>query len=189
MPTKDTPQKKREPVASPRLDRLRARIAEEQERLDAIEASISPEDREEMELRRRLREREEEREEREQEARETALARRLEEAKEAFPGEQLVSLAIDGYPDTFLLKHNRSAFVRWNDEIAKSVHNKRLKRPDIMRRWAVGLVIDWNGQDLSDPMSSGAELDAYLKEHSGIVTAITNAGGELAGVVGKARKS
>jgi len=177
------------PAKGSRLDRLRAELEQAKTAAKAASSVLSDEDRDEIELRQKIADANAEREQVELEQRELDLDRRFDAAKEAFPDQPLKKLLIESYPDTFILKHNRAAYARWEDETAKSVSNKRLKRPDIFRRWAVAMVIDWNGKDLSDPLKSGAELDTYLTQNPGIVTAITNAGGELAGVVGKARKS
>lgn len=179
-----------------RLEALKARIEAEQAAAAAAKSALSPEDIEELELRKRLQAAEEERERAEQDKRDLDLARREEAARETNgPDAKITSIAIKNYPDSFVIMHDQAAYKAWRELINKSLTNKKIDKPAAARDYAVAVVIDWNGKtdfmadDADGKNTVGHNLYEYLKKNDGIVDAITNAAAELAGVFREDRKS
>lgn len=173
-----------------KLDQLREKLAREQAARDAASSALSEDDRAELELRRSIKTASEERAKAERDALEIDLDRREDAAREANPGAQIVSLIIDGYPDSFVLMHAASAFRRWETEIAKAATNKKIDKAQVSLNYAVDAVIDWNGcVDFSAQATTNAlRLREYLGANPGIVTAIVSAAAELAGIFSEVRK-
>lgn len=172
-----------------KLEGLRAKLAQAESARAMAESAITAEEREEIEIRRSIALAEEQREKAEIEKRELDLERRYEAACEEEPSAKITSLLVDDYPDSFVIRHSSAAYAKWETEITAAANNKKLDKARISRSYAVASVIDWNGLDLSDPMSPGGDLVEYLKRNPGIVTSIVNAAAKLAGAFSEARKS
>lgn len=177
---------------SSRFERLQAKLVQSEAARVAAEGALTVEDRKEIELRRAIATAEERRAQAEIEKRDLDLERRLERAIEnSAPTAKLTSLPIDHHPDTFILRHSSSAYARWETEVGASMHNKKMDKAKVSRDYAVAVVIDWNGHDLSDSIRAekGGELVEFLKNNPAIVTKIVNEAATLAGAFSEARKS
>lgn len=174
-----------------RLDALRARLGKAEMARDAAKAALTEDDNKEIELRRQLDAADEERREHELAKREIDVDRREEAAKEHHgPKAKITSLVVEEYPDSFVLMHEAKAFAAWEAKSVAALTNKRLKKAEIGRTYAMASVIDWNGQtDFTLSSPTGGELNNYLKQNPGIVTSIVNAVAKLAGAFQEARKS
>jgi hypothetical protein len=175
-----------------RMVQLRAKLEQAKVARDAAVSAISDEERAEIEMRRQLAEVDDERDQAELEKRELDLDQRYEAACEAYPDDKITSVLIEEYPDSFVIRHSPRAFAQWEAQITQVTRGrkKKLDKPKISRDYTVASVIDWNGEDLSDPLTSrGGALVAYLTKNPGIVTSILNAAAGLAGAHSEARKS
>lgn len=166
------------------------KLAKAKLRLEKAKGTLSESDRKEIEQREQLAKIEAEIAEENRKARELKLDRQLDDAKTAL-GENagLVALAIEGMPDTFIVRRNSKAHARWVDEMAKAVANKG-DRAKVNRDYAVAVVYAWNddiGND-DDPEFT-LRLAKYLTENPGIVTPLNNTAADLAGVFATERKS
>lgn len=168
---------------------LRQRYEREQAALAAVEAAWTPEDQAETEFRAKIGEVEAKRKAAEARKRDLDLNRRYDVAKAAHPKWHIAKAVIAEYGDTFLVRHDSAAFSAWQAGITKSFTDKSVDRTQNERDYVMACIIDWNGMDLSTPMSPGGELIRYLKEHPGIVSTLAGVAGDLAGVSLDARKS
>jgi hypothetical protein len=178
--------------APDRMAQLRARLEQAKVARDAAVSAISDEERAEIEMRRQLSEVDDERDQAEIEKRELELDQRYEAACAAYPDDKITSVLIEEYPDSFVVKHSPRAYAQWEAQITKVTRGRKKKvdKAKISRDYAISSVIDWNGEDLSDPLTSrGGALVTYLTKNSGIVTSIVNAAAGLAGAHSEARKS
>lgn len=176
-----------------RLEQLRARLQQAEAALDASRSAVTDEEREERELRERLARIEEEQRNEERARRALDLDRRYEEAQHAYPQAKLAKLMVKNYPDTFIVKHDAKAFVRWQQEARARVTPHGKKAPPAEEstvNYAMAAVIDWNGiTDWSPTNSNGQELRTYLKANPGVATTVENAAYELAGSAAEESKS
>lgn len=181
------------PSAAPKstgLDALRAQLRQAEHDRDEAEAALTDEDREEIEVRRRIAEVEQERAKADLQKRELELERRLQKVREEHPKWMIDGLLIEQYPDSFVLRANHRAYDEWSTQIAKAAHSKKIDRAAESRKFAAACVVDWNGHDVSETISHRAgELITFLKNNAGIVDAIVTAGARLTGAFNRARKS
>jgi hypothetical protein len=178
---------------SPRLASLRARVNQAEAALDASRSAVSDEEREERELRERLARLEDEQRNEDRARRALDLDRRFEEAQAAYPQARLAKLMVKNYPDTFIVKHDGKAFLRWQQEARARVTPHGKKGPPAEEstvNYAMAAVIDWNGiTDWSPTNTNGHDLRQYLKANPGVATAVENAAYELAGSAADDSKS
>lgn len=181
------------PAARPKptgLESLRAQLTQSVRERDAAKAALSDQDREEIELRRRISEVEQERAKADLERRELDLERRLQKLRAEHPEWMIDGLIIEQYEHSFILRANHRAYDEWSTQIAKAAHSKKIDRAAESRKFAAHCVVDWNGDDVSTDISHRAgELVTFLKNNAGIVDAIVNAGARLTGAFNRARKS
>lgn len=166
------------------------RIAAKRTALAKAKASLSESDLLEIEQRAKLAQIDEEIAEEERKARDLDLARRLDAARISLGDNAGIrAVAIEGFPDTFLVTRNSKAHGQWLDNLTKA-SAKNESRNKANRIYACAVVYDWNGQIGGDGDSEfTAKLNRYLEENPGIVTPINNAAAELAGVFATERKS
>lgn len=176
---------------SKQMSKLETLLAKAEARREAAKSALSDDDRREIELRDRVAEILAEAEAEERKARNLDLDRRLEAARETL-GEKagLEAVAIEGFPDTFIVQRQAKAHARWTEDIAKaSQPNAKLDRATVNRAYAVAGVYDWNGEIGGENPEFTLKLTKYLTENPGIVTPINNASANLAGVFAQERKS
>jgi hypothetical protein len=171
-----------------RLEAARARKA-------AAEAALSEADALEIEQRAEVERIEEDARALETKKRDLSLTQRLELAREAMPEAKLRGVAIQEFPDTFVVRYKpaaHSAFL--GSQRQAQMADQQGKRGDWVtgrRQYALATVVDWNGRSNYNGTDSQLtdDLRKYLTEHEGLVTAITNVAAELAGIVAEERKS
>lgn len=173
--------------APSRLDAMRAKLAAAEKARDIATASITEDERAEIEIRAATARADEEREAAERAKRDLDLARRAERAIEAAPHAKITTFAPQGYSDTFVLQFMSHAHAAWQTAIQAKAQNKAVDIPDTHRKFAAACVIDWNGiVDFNG--DAGHRLNAFLKEHGGIVTGITLKLSEFSGVIEAEKK-
>ena len=179
------------PAPLGRLAALQAQLDAAKASAKAEESQLSDEDREEIELRRKLSAEREKAAELKAERRQLDLDRRLDaaRAKDDLEGVPLSGLLIAEYPDAFVIRAHQSAYQRWSEAIAKAGTRKKIDRQAATRQFAVAAVVDWNGHDLSSPLESDQGLVQYLKKNPGIATSIVNEAATLTGAFNQAQKS
>jgi hypothetical protein len=161
-------------------------------RLAKASSSLTDADREEIAERAEIAALVEKAKEEERKARNLDLDRRLQEAQERLgTSEGVEALAIEEFPDTFIVKRNSKAHARWNESVNKLAGpNGKGDRAKIYRDYAACVVDDWNGVVLGESDSEmGAKLIKYLVDNPGIVTPLTDCAARLAGVFAEDRKS
>jgi hypothetical protein len=177
---------------SDRLASLQARLVAANKGRDVASASLSDDDRAELELRKAIAEADTARRAEESAKRLLDLDRRFDAAREAHgPAAKLRALSIKEYEDTFVLMYEPKSHSKFQDDTTASVlGNKKLDRGDINRAYAAATVIDWNGiTDWNATSLNGRELNEFLKKHPGIVAAIITAAAELGGSFVEEHKS
>lgn len=173
------------------MSKLDTVLAKAEARRAAAKSALSEDDLKEIELRAKIAEIEAEAEAEERKARNLDLDRRLEAAREAL-GEKagLEAVAIEGFPDTFIVQRQAKAHAKWTEDIAKaSQPNAKIDRATVNRTYAVAGVYDWNGEIGGVNPEFTLKLTQYLTDNPGIVTPINNASANLAGVFAQERKS
>lgn len=174
-----------------RIDDLKQKLARAEAAREEAVSAITDEEREEIELRNAIARADEERKAAELARRELELDRWEEEARALHgPDAKIATIMIDGYDDSFVVKHSSKDFKKWEQGVNKSFVDKKFDRDKNARDYAVASVICWNGAtDFSLSSQSGGELVAHLTRNPGIVTSITSAAAKLAGAFTEARKS
>jgi len=173
------------------MSKISDKLAAAKARLEAAKASLSDADRAEIEGRDQVAQIETEARAEELRKRDLDLDRRLDAAREAL-GEKagLEAVAIESFPDTFIVQRNSKAHAKWAEDIAKVSQSGKGDRATIHRAYAVTAIYDWNGKVGGDDDSEfTVRLNKYLTENPGMVTPITNALANLAGVFASERKS
>lgn len=167
---------------------LEARLAAAQARLAAAKNAVSEDDIAARELRAQIQKAEAEAESEERTKLFDALTDRLEATKVAFPDRQFLPVMAQRYPDTFIVARNGKAHASWVAALARStrasMQGKTAEDPSkITLQYAIDSLYDWNGATAfdTDPELS-RKLRIYLTENPGLVSPITEAAGELAGV-------
>ncbi len=170
---------------------LKARLAEEKALLEKAKAALTEDDRAEIALREEIALVQMQREQEELAKLEIDLERRLDVARQSLGDSLKVAGVIArGYSDSFVVMRNGKAHATWTQSMAKAQQNKNADRDDINRKYAMAVVYDWNGIiDFDSNAVSTHKLRAYLTENPGLITPITNAAAELAGVFAEERKS
>lgn len=170
---------------------LKERIAAEKAALEKAKAALSEDDRAEIAMREELAQLQAQRELEERAKREVELERRLDSAREELGDEiKVKGVSVREFPDTFVIMRNGKAHAAWSDAISKAVQNKNADRAAIHRKYAIAVVYDWNGiNDFETNAESTTRLSQFLTANPGIVTPITDAAAELAGIFAEERKS
>lgn len=175
---------------------IKERIAQEKAALEAVEGKFTPDVEAELADRAELEATRAKREERERALRDLSLSQREDAAREALGAKaKIATLAIQDYPDTFVLAHDPNAYKAWDATLNSG---KKFDRVAVNMRLALASIYDWNG--ITDwtvmiPNGKGGEttagdaLRAYLSENAGLVNPVINAAGGLAGLYKEERKS
>jgi hypothetical protein len=172
------------------MSKIEEKLLQAQARRDAARAAITDDDRAEIELRDKIAQIETEAKAEEIRKRDLDLDRRMDAARETLGDKAgLDSIAIEGFPDTFIVLRNSKAHSKWAEEIAKVAQSGKGDRAAVNRAYAVAAVYDWNGEIGGENPEFTVKLAKYLTENPGIVTPITNALANLAGVFASERKS
>ncbi|SRR6266404_869447 len=166
---------------------LDARLATAKARLAAAKSAFTDEDREARALRTEIAQREAEAEEAEREKLAEDLEVRLELARAENPGKTFRAVMMKTFPDTFIVFRNGKAHAAWTDAITRAVQasaqGKNIDRAPINREYALRCTFDWNGQqDFDTNTDLSDRLRKYLDVNPGLLTPLTDAAGELAGV-------
>lgn len=164
---------------------LRARIEAAQKRRDATSAALSEDDRAEILAREELSRIEAQAEENERQRRDLEIARRLDAAREAHPGERIEAVVLTGAPDSYLVMHSGKAFADWQTSIHRAASGAKVDPIERDRKLALAVIIDWNGAT-GDAL--GHELVTHLRTNPAQVTPIVNAASKLAGLFAEERK-
>lgn len=178
---------------------IKERIAQEKAALEALEGQFTADVEAELAARAELEAVRAKREERERTLRDLSLSQREDAAREALgPKAKIATLAIQDYPDAFVLVHDPNAYKAYQAALTAGVNGKKVDASAANLRLAIAVVYDWNG--ITDwasmvPNGKGGEttagdaLRAYLSENTGLVGPITNEAGRLAGSYKEERKS
>ena len=117
------------------------------------------------------------------------VAHRLEAARERRGKDDVRSVVIKGSVHTFIVKANSAAHSTWETKIAEAATNKKLRKPDINREYAVASIEDHNGViGFEKDSSLGYDLMKFLEKNDGMVTPILNAAAELNGFLAEEAK-
>jgi hypothetical protein len=174
---------------------LKALIAEAKQKLAEVKGRLTDEDLADIAAFKELDELDSERETEERKQRNLNLDRRMLAAQAALPDVKFEAVAVQGWPDTFIVRRNGRAHAAWTQQITKAniaANNgkKDVDRESINRRYAIQVVYDWNGQtDFDTNTERSKELNDFLVANPGLVVPITDAAGKLAGVFAEERKS
>ncbi len=167
----------------------KARLATAQKLREEAEASLSADEKDEIAFR-------------EAEAKDKAIARdiadqkrdldvahRLEAAIERRGKDDVRPVIIKGSTHTFIVKANSAAHSTWETKIAESTTNKKLRKVEINREYAVASIEDWNGRlGFEKDASIGYELIKFFEQNDGMVTPILNSAAELNGFLAEEAK-
>jgi 23S rRNA G2069 N7-methylase RlmK/C1962 C5-methylase RlmI len=172
------------------MSKIDEKLAQAKARLEAAKAALTDDDRAEISGRDEIAKIEAEAKAEEIRKRDLDLDRRLDAAR-AELGEKagLEAVAIESFPDTFIVQRNSKAHAKWADDIAKASQSGKGDRAAINRAYAVSGIYDWNGVIGGEDSEFTHKLAKYLTENPGMVTPITNALANLAGVFASDRKS
>ena len=177
---------------------IKARIAQRTAELQAAKAKLSDDDRAEMELREEENSLIKKIKEEEEIARNLDLDRRLDRAVELTgrSRDEFRAVAIEGYPDTFIVERNNKAHQNYFNAMAHRAQTEKGDLLAIRRAFALAIVYDFNGDIASTEIGEGAEkpeltlkLKRYFEANPGTTLPLTTAGAELAGVFAASRKS
>jgi hypothetical protein len=117
------------------------------------------------------------------------VAHRLEAAIERRGKDDVRPVVIKGSPHSFIVKANSAAHSTWETKIAESATNKKLRKPEINREYAVASIEDWNGKlGFEKDASIGYDLMKFFEQNDGMVTPILNAAAELNGFLAEEAK-
>jgi hypothetical protein len=165
------------------------KLTQAKAKLEEAQASLSDANRAEQAARAELEAIEAETQALAREKRDLDLARRLDASQETL-GEKAVlrAVAIQNYPDTFIVRRNGKAHADWTDRVSAANSGKKIDLQQAARQYAAMCVCDWNGETNLDG-AKGTELLRFLQENPGIVTPLTNAAAELSGVFAEDTKS
>lgn len=172
-----------------RIEDLKARLEREKVAAAQAKAALTDEEREEITLRQQIASEAAERAKAELDKRELDLERRLDAARERFPGDRIVSLLIEEAADSYVVRHSGAAYQQWEKQLTAAATNKKIDKTQASLAYALASVVDWNGLDLSDDFAPAGDLAAHLGQEPGQVTSIVNAAAALAGAFSEARKS
>jgi hypothetical protein len=170
---------------------LEARRAAAMERIAKATASVSDEDRARRAEREEIAALEAHADQIERDQLAAALADRVEMARASNPKSQFSGLMIRTFPDTFIVMRNGQAHAAWQAAIINAGRTETQNRAPVDRspinmKYALACVFDWNGEQNFGADKDGTEnadrLRKYLIQNPGIVTPITDAAAELAGV-------
>lgn len=167
----------------------KARLAAKRAELEEVKASISAEEREEIDGRAEEEELEEKIRDALREKRELSLDRRVEAMKEALgPDSHIEGLAIQDRDDTFVVAHDGKAHATFVRRL--NSNGKKIDPVAIYLDYAIAVIADWNGiTDFDATSTNGPALRRFLERNPGIATSVTNVGTRLAGAHAEARKS
>jgi hypothetical protein len=169
---------------------IQERIDQAKVRLANAQAALSDEDRAEQTARDELARVEAETEAAEQEKRKLDLDRRLDAAKDSDPNAAFRAVGVKGFPDTFIIKRSGKAHAQWTKRLSAQAQGKQIDPNEIARDYALAVVYDWNGvQDFDKNADSTSRLRKFLTDNPGVVTPLTDAAAELAGVYAAEFKS
>jgi hypothetical protein len=170
---------------------LQEKLAAAKTQLAAAQATLTDADKEEQAARAELEAIEAEMQAVAKAKRDLDLARRLDTAQETLgPTAVLKAVAIQCYPDTFILRRNGKAHAEWSEKVALAqAGNKKIDQAMAARQYAVACIYDWNGETSSLDGAKGVELSKFLQANPGVVTPLVNAAAELAGVFAEESKS
>jgi hypothetical protein len=171
---------------------LRAKIAAEKEQLAAVQARMTEEDRADMAALGELADLKAERQAEERKQRDLDLDRRVLAAQEALgPDAKIEGLAVQAFPDTFIVMGNGRAHAQWTKQMTNAAVSgkKDVDRESINRKYAIQVIYDWNGETDFDNTERSKALNDFLIKNPGIVVPITDVAGKLAGVFAEERKS
>lgn len=159
-------------------------------RLAAANAAITSADDEEIKTREELAKTLAEADERETEKARLDAERRKDLLEDVKPGTYAIVMA-KGFSDTFILRRNGKAHSNWVKRISPAASGgKAIDTEAAARDYAVAVVVDWNGlQDFDSNADSTSKLQKYLRDNPGVVSPITDAAAELAGVYAREFKS
>lgn len=175
---------------------LQSKLEELREQLEQKKSALSDADRAEIQEREQLKELRAAIAEEDRKARELDLDRRMDRARAALgDGVELRAISVIGFPDTFIARPDPIGYKLWTNateqaasKLARSGVADPADRERRNRELGITVVYDWNGE-LSGKPEFTNRLDAYLTSNPGIVSPLTDAAVELAGVLAETRKS
>lgn len=178
---------------------IKERIAREKAALEAIEGKFTEDVQVELADRAELEATRAKREEKERALRDLSLSQREDAAREALGAKaKIATLAIQDYPDTFVLAHDPNAYKAYQAALTAGINGKKVDATAANLKLAIAVVHDWNGvtdwtsmvpNGKGGETTAGDALRAYLTENTGLVGPITNEAGRLAGSYKEERKS
>ena len=168
----------------------KARLAAKRAELEDAKASISDEERAEIEGRAEEEALDEQIRTAKREKRDLSLARRVEAMREHLgPDSHLDELTLEDRDDTFVVAHDGKAHASFIRKL-NSPSGKKVDAVATYIDYAMAVVVDWNGVTDFEPTSlNGPALRRFLERNPGIASSITNIGSRLAGAHAEARKS
>lgn len=178
-------------MANANIERLKFKLAETKASRDRATADISDDERAEIELRDQIEEAEEAEEKARRAKAQLDLDRREEAARDKLGADaKVAAFMIDHYPDTFVIAHVSPAYQAWRESFVKLAMGKKVDLNEAKRKYAVAVVVDWNGiADLDTNTEAGHRLNEYLEREPGLVDQIVDEAARLAGSRKEARKS
>lgn len=174
---------------------LKAKLDAAKARLADVKARLTEDDQKDIIAFKELSDLEAETEAEERKQRNLDLDRRMMAAQTANPDATFEAVAVQGWPDTFIVRRNGRAHAAWNQAMTNAASQaaqgkKDIDRASINRKYAVQTVHDWNGNtDFDTNVERAKALNDYLIENPGLLVPITDAAAKLAGVFAEERKS